>query len=350
MNGLFVGINSRGTTSQLRARTLQQLMPHLKWQVIDTDESFLNCFRWARTLAYRTRLGPAVRAVNQSVMKALSGNDFRAAWVDKGVCLYPETIAEIRRRSEKMVHYTPDTAFLKNHSRYFNATAGLYDLVVTTKSFELNSYRKLVPAEQLMLVTQSFDESLHYPRCSFAAKRPEATLIGLCEADRESCVRHLLNAGVSVAVGGRNWDRFLSKAGRTAGLRYLGPTVFGDEYAVALSGSQIGLGLLTRRFPELHTTRTFEIPACGTLLATPAASETRSLFSEEEAVFFEDYGELAGKLAQLMKTPELVERMATAGYRRVQEGGFTNRSVLTQILQRLEMIAGFSSRGVPEHR
>ena len=37
-------------------------------------------------------------------------------------------------------------------------------------------------------------------------------------------------------------------------------------------------GLLAKWVPELHTTRTFEIPACGTALVTERNSETALVF------------------------------------------------------------------------
>ena len=46
-----------------------------------------------------------------------------------------------------------------------------------------------------------------------------------------------------------------------------------EEYAKIISLSYFGLGLLSNWVPELHTTRTFEIPACNTCLITPKTIE-----------------------------------------------------------------------------
>lgn len=45
-------------------------------------------------------------------------------------------------------------------------------------------------------------------------------------------------------------------------------------------------GALSRRFPERHTTRTFEIPACGTVLITEWNEEI-SVFLGEKSVSME---------------------------------------------------------------
>jgi hypothetical protein len=169
--------------------------------------------------------------------------------------------------ASRLVYYTPDTSFLHNRSRFFNRTISLYDRVVTTKSLELSEFQRLLSPEKLILTTQSYDQRLHFPRVSFARKRPEAVMIGLCEPAREECVASLLDAGVPVRIGGRGWHGFLRRRQRDVNLFFEGDSVFGDHYAEVLSRASIGLGLVTRRFAELHTTRTFEIPACGTALA-----------------------------------------------------------------------------------
>lgn len=334
MRALYVGIQTPGTTSQLRAQTLLQLLPSASWTQIDTDVIFRRSNRLARSMWFRLKAGPAVTAVNRLVLQQLGTQSYDVSWIDKGVCLWPSTVRAIRERSAKMIYYTPDTSFLANRSRHFFATMSLYDLVVTTKSVEVADFQRRIPTDRLLLVTQSFDSRLHYPRCSFEQKRNEAVLVGLCEPDRERCVEQLLAAGVAVRVAGRGWARFLRRHAGHSLLYFEGEAVFGDQYAETLSRAKVGLGLITKRFSELHTTRTFEIPACGTALATERNAETKAVFRESEAIFFDNYADLASKVAHVICQPALLQAITTAGHERVHAGPFNNERVIRQVLTR----------------
>ena len=225
-----------------------------------------------------------------------------------------------------------DTSFLHNRSRFFERTIDLYDLIVTTKSPEISEFRRRVSTEKLLLTSQSYDSTLHYPRCSFAEKRHEAVLIGLSEPSREHTVLRLLQAGIPVRIGGRGWERFVQRCGSRLPLTYAGPAIFGHEYAVTLSSALLGLGMLTRRFPELHTTRTLEIPACGTALATPITSETRKFFQPNEAIFFENADDLVAKAIELWPRLDDLRSITEAGLARIRGGSFDNDSMIATVL------------------
>lgn len=332
-SAVYVGIRSPGTTSRLRCDALVRAVPNWTWSLIDTDAPFLAARRIWRSLAFRTRFGPAVTAINRHVLQNLPAAPVELIWVDKGVCLWPETVQHLRRLAKRLIYYTPDTSFLHNQSRFFNRTLALYDLVVTTKSQEVATFQRLIPPDRLLLVTQTYDRLLHYPRCSFADKRPEAVLIGLCEPSREECVATLLDGGIAVRIGGRGWEPFVRRHRGQRLLHYEGSGVFGEHYAQLLSSASVGLGLLTHRFVELHTTRTLEIPACGTVLATPRTPETTAMFGDHEALFYDTYDELATRIQDIISTPERLSELAAAGRKRVLAQPWDNDSLVRRIVQ-----------------
>lgn len=319
----------------MRADTLAKLLPGAEWTRVDTDQDFQPAARLLRSLAFRLKVGPLVAAINRRVAATIANCNFDLAWVDKGVYLWPRTLAGLRTKSEKLVHFTPDTAFHANRSRYFFRAAGNYDLLVTTKSFELDRYRALVGQDKLLLTTQAYDASLHQSPVAASTRRAVACFIGHCEPDREACMRVLLAAGVPLRLGGPGWDRFVAQHTGNAGLTYLGPGIFGTDYVAEYATSAIGLGLLSKRFPELHTTRTFEIPACGALLATERTADTSRFFNEDEALFFDDYEQLALRLTKMLERPGEIEATADRGHRRVLADGRDYASVLSGVLKRL---------------
>ncbi|HQX49781.1 MAG TPA: glycosyltransferase, partial [Planctomycetaceae bacterium] len=385
MKALFIGIQSAGTTSQRRADTLREIVSPCSWTMIDTGATFQRYPRWAQSMRFRLRSGPAVWAMNRMLLAELTNVSEQAAergvssspgsgflnvsemsddrqtrstthaelydiaWIDKGVCLWPQTVRKIRQLARKMVYYTPDTSFFANRSRFFEATASLYDLIVTTKLLELSSYEALVPRDRIALVTQSFDAKHHMSHCTFQKKRKEAVLIGLCEPDREQCVECLLSNGIAVRVGGIGWERLVRRHAGNDLLRYEGPRVFGEHYSNVISRASVGLGLLTKQFPELHTTRTFEIPACGTALATVRTSDTSQFFGEDEVIFFADYGELALRIKELMNDEHQLRAVTEAGTRRVQSGDFSNERVLRKVLSLVGISCASELPRIPAH-
>lgn len=332
---LYVGIRTPGTTSRLRSDALIRAMPQACWSQVDTDVPFSSAFRVWRSLAFRLRWGPAVHVMNQYVLDRLPTEPLDLVWVDKGVCLWPTTVLRLRQLARHMVYYTPDTSFLHNRSRFFEKTLHLYDRVVTTKSLELPEFRRRVDAGKLILTTQSYDQRLHFPRVPFEEKRPEAVLIGLCEDSREDCVARLLAAGVPVRIGGRGWESFLRRHQRDVNLFFEGDAVFGDHYAEVLSRASVGLGLVTRRFSELHTTRTFEIPACGTALATERNAEVDRVFGTGDAVFFTDFADLSRQCVRLLQQPAELREVTERGQRKVQQFGCHNEALVRQVLEPL---------------
>ena len=117
--------------------------------------------------------------------------------------------------------------------------------------------------------------------------------------------------------------------------------VLGEEYAAAVSSSIMSPGLLrTTLYPDQHTTRTFEIPACGSMLIAERTAEHESFFDEDlEAVFFDEEEELIEKAAYYAKRPDLQEKIAAAGYQRCITSGYSYterlRPVVAKVASRL---------------
>jgi hypothetical protein len=333
MKAAYVGILTNGSTSRMRAERLRELTPGVEWTWMDTDPPLISKSRISQSLAYRFKTGSGVSAINAAVNDWARDKSFDLVWIDKAIFLWPETVQIIRNASRRLVHFTPDAAFVVNRSRHFEETLKLFDLLVTTKSFEVDQYRARLQRDTLMVTTQGFDAGMHYPRRRNGERKLETVFVGLAEPDRESCVATLLGNDIPVRLAGRGWARFLQRWKKSSNLLFEGEDAFGDDYARLLSESWVGLGLLSKRFPELHTTRTFEIPACGAVLATERNRETEQFFNPDEALFFSGYEDLAGKISELFaQGTGTLEAMANAGKRRVARDARDYSSILSRIL------------------
>ena len=334
MRAAYIGILTPGTTSRLRADCLRTLTSTWTWDWIDTNGPMQQSAHLWRSMAFRLKIGPVLERINALVSGQVRDENYDLVWVDKGVFLRLDTLRHVRKQATRLVHFTPDTAFHANKSRHHRATMGLYDLLVTTKSFEVESYRRYVDGDKILLTTQGYDSALHFPRVEDSQRRRETVFIGLAEPDREHCIAQLLQMEIPVRLAGYGWRRFLRRFERSPYLTFEGKTIHGEAYADLLSRAWVGLGLLSKRFPEQHTTRTFEIPACGAILASEQTRETARFFETTEALFFRDYVELACKVKDLFGTGgiESLATMAHAGRQRVLADGRDYNHILSAIL------------------
>jgi spore maturation protein CgeB len=114
--------------------------------------------------------------------------------------------------------------------------------------------------------------------------------------------------------------------------------VYGDDYARALTGARIGIGFLRRSWPDQHTTRTFEIPACGSLLLADRTDEHREFFEEgKEAEFFGTEEELVDKAEYYSRKDADRLRLAGAGYQRCIRGKYSYIHRLHAVLSSLNL-------------
>jgi spore maturation protein CgeB len=98
--------------------------------------------------------------------------------------------------------------------------------------------------------------------------------------------------------------------------------VWDEDYVRVLNGAKIGLGLLTHLAPDESTTRTFEIPACGTMLLAERSREHSELFEEgKEAEFFTSDGEMQEKIRWYLSHERERNQIAAAGREKVVKSG-----------------------------
>lgn len=337
MRLLYIGQYSEGTTSRMRAEALQRITSPAVFEVIDTHIPFYRCHPVWRSLAFRYKTGKVIWDTNRYILDQLAGQ-YDAIWVDKAVFLTKSTTERLKNSSNLLLHYTPDTAFKENRSHYFYRSLPLYDFIITTKSFDIPHYLDYITREQLIFIPQGYNKQLHYPRHTFREKEKHVVFIGLFEPSRAEAIRTLLRYDIPVLVAGKKWSSFVSRH-QGSSLTYLGDRLLSDNYVRAISGAYFSLGLLSKRFPELHTTRTFEIPACGTALVTEHNKEISKFFTEEEVIYFQDYQDMAEKIQYYFKNESALEALTTRGVEKVRMGGYDYENQLSEICQSTGIIS-----------
>ena len=334
MKALYIGHYDVGTTSRMRGEYLRKLLPAYDFLTINTDVPINATPKLLRSMGWRYKKGPLIRNINNHILKELNGNfEFDLVWIDKGVFIDPEIIHTLKKNSRKLVHFTPDPAFTYHRSKLFYDALGLYDYCITTKSFEIESYKKY--GVKTIFCTQGYDPELHKPHHRFHEKNG-VVFIGHKEDERELILSELVEKNIRVTVAGNHWDKFAFRRKHKSNLVYKGKGIFGNDYAQEISAALIGLGLLSRWIPELHTTRTFEIPACKTALVTEHNPEIGSVFSDEEVIYYDDPDEAITKIEYYLGKKDRLIPFTENGYKKVTAGGYSYSEILSKILKQID--------------
>lgn len=344
---LFLGELSVGQTTRMRMRALQRMGFDVRG--VDTVEPWKRAGWLARQVQRRAEFGPVVDKINDAVASAAREFQPKWVWAEKQEHLRPETVLALRRGGARCIHFTPDPYFSLawKRTRLMDAAIREFDALVYCKRYEEASFR--VVADELVYMPLGFCDEAHRPIMEMAPPTCDVSFLGGWEPRRQALLGLLARTGVGVRIWGRSWDCFRDgrwTLRRTMILRQLaggqpfqiqydpdiadcvmGDELYGDEYAAALSSGRLSIGFLRTICPDQHTTRTFEIPACGALLLADRSEEHLEYFDEgREAEFFSSPEECLDKALYYVRNPNQASKVAEAGRMRCLRSGYDYRS------------------------
>ena len=336
MRVLYIAQYNDGSTSGMRGEYLKQILGGSEFKVINTDVPMAQTQRLFKSVGWRFKTGPFISNINNYILKSLNGDfEFDLVWIDKGVFIKPLVVELIRKKSKKLVHFTPDPAFTYHRSRLFYEALPFYDICVTTKSFEIKDYETY--GVKTIFCTQGFDPKLHKPYHN-TIEKDGVVFIGHREEDREEVIAKLIEGGIRVIVAGNHWEKLARRYSNRNNLVYRGKGIYGDEYAKTISSAKIGLGFLSKWIPELHTTRSFEIPACGTALVTESTTETRDIYETNEVIFFDRPDQVPDLVQYYLAHNEELNMLAENGHRKVVGGGYSYFEIMEKLVSKINPI------------
>jgi len=333
MKVLYIGQYTLGTTSRMRGEALKAIIKPTIFEVIDANIPFYKAHRLLRSFGFRYKKGPLINNINKYIVAALKEEAYDLIWVDKAVFVTPKTTALLRSKAAKLVHFTPDPAFTFHKSKLFLKSLPYYDFLVTTKSYELEHYYKYIKTEKVLYATQGFDAKLHKPSKHPFSKKEGFVFIGHYEDQRAVVLEKLLQNDIKITLAGIKWYQFAKKHQNNPNLIYLGNGVYGEDYVKTLQKAKMAWGALSKWVPELHTTRTFEIPACGTALVTERNTETQLFFKDDEAIFYTNENDLIEKITFFMNNDKPLEVLTKKGTSRAVTNAYDYNSILNAILK-----------------
>jgi spore maturation protein CgeB len=360
MKILFLGQIGFGQTSLMRMRAFERRGHTVRG--VHTEEPWTRASWLKRQVQRRLQRGSVVDEINRSILER--AREFRPnlVWAEKQEFLRAETIGELWKLDARCVHFTPDPYFSVDWKRtqLMDKAMGAFDALVYCKSYERKQYEML--GKPVVYMPLGYCDEVHRPLPSKDARWSCAVgFLGGWEPRRERLLHTVAAAGVDIKIWGGYWDflrdgewtlrrhiilRQLSGGDRFRFHRdalltraHQGGEVYEDDYARALTGSKIGIGFLRKAWPDQHTTRTFEIPACGSLLLADRTEEHQEFFEEgKEAEFFASSEELLEKTKFYCSNESARKRIAEGGYKRCREGKYSYMHRLSAALDALARV------------
>jgi spore maturation protein CgeB len=348
---LFVGYLGRGQTSGMRCEALRRLGHDVA--SVDVGSVWRGASYPSRQLQQLTLHGPRIDALNAAVLNAADLHRPNLVWAEKQEYLRPATLKRLGLDGAATLHYTPDPYFSLSWKRtsLTDECLPLYDVVVVTKRYELQSYASH-GCSHVIYSPLGYDPVGHAPPAHSSGYSRDVVFVGGWEPRRERLLAAAKQAAKSVSIWGYGWSIALEprtnplralRLGRLAPAHrvYLGKPsahlepaiqagegrngeIYEEAYSRAIAGSRIALGLLREVCPDQHTTRTFEIPAIGGFMLADRSQEHMEFFEEGlEAEFFGSDDEYLDKLKFYLANEEVRGRVARAGHERCMRSGYS---------------------------
>jgi hypothetical protein len=361
MKILFVGQLGEGQTTRMRMEVLRELGHDII--PLDSQKGW-NVVPYAvRRLQQKFARGPVVSKLNADVLTLAKEHKPDLLWGEKQEYLLPETLRQIQGAGTKLLHFTPDPYFTLSwkRTRLMDACMPIFDFVVTSKQYEMEEYERV--CRRVIYMPLGYAEAVHRPISPTdpvlrQAHNSDVGFLGGWEPRREELLDAVAQTGCDLKIWGYAWDhlvdgkwtprralRLKSLAGRDAFRIYKnerltaalqGGEVYGDAYAWALSGARISVGFLRHVCPDQHTTRTFEIPACGSMMIADRTDEHQQFFEEgKEAEFFSSREELVEKVRFYLDNETARAEIALNGYKRCIDSEYSYCRRLSKVLLQL---------------
>ncbi len=275
--------------------------------------------------------------IRRYVLSQVKGRSFDFVLVDHGELLDGATVAALKKIGGVVANYNQDNPYVSRDRqkwRLFLKALPNYDLVATHRISSAEGAAR-AGARRVLLVREAADEAVHRPielsdedRARFSS---DVAFIGTWMPERGPFMLRLVERGVPLRIYGARWNK-APEYERLQQHIVLG-NLDGDDYVKAIRGASIAIGLLSKGNADLHTTRSFEIPAIGTLFCAERTTDHLEMYKDgEEAIFFDSPEECADLCMSLLAQPERIKRIAAAGLARVRQNGDFNEKLLTKII------------------
>ncbi len=339
MKILYIGLD--GGTCRQRRFALERMGHELF--VVDPYAA-LPLRRWSHGWSIKTGALGMGGFVRRGVLSAIGARQFDLVLVDNGELIDPAMVRALKQRAPAVVLFNLDHPFSPRDAPRWSLllrALPLYDLFATPRKPTADAARA-AGIRNVMQMDFAADEMVHRPiRLDDADKTrfaSDVVFVGTWMPERGPILKRLIERGVPLRIYGSRWR----KAPEYADLapHIVDGEMVGNDYAKALQGAKIAIGLLSKGNEDLHTTRSMEIPAMGVLLCAERTSDHMAMYEDgAEAVFWDDPDECADRCLELLANPGKISRIAAAGRQRVLKNRAFNEPLMARVLSEALAVA-----------
>lgn len=263
-------------------------------------------------------------------------NDYNAIIIIKGNHIFPISIylARFYCKKSPIISWSLDNMIKKhNSSFFFRYSIPLYDIIYTTKSNTINLFKNL-KSRRVEFITQAFSKFEHYPDDYSKDYDYGILFIGSPEDDRIEKLKFLSEKNIKVNVFGNGWEKYDLK--NYSNIKIHNRPLLDSDFRKSISSSKISLNFLRKINDDIHTSRTFEIPACGGFMISERSNEHSEFFTEDnEAVYFDGSEELYQKVLLYLDNEKLREKIRLNGLKKIKILNNTYCEMTKKILENL---------------
>jgi spore maturation protein CgeB len=249
------------------------------------------------------------------------------------------SLRELGSAGVRCINYLTDDPWNRAHyAQWFFQALPHYNWVFSTRRANLDDLRKLgcphvahMPFAydpEWCFPDPPIDQAIDRARGDVRDQPDDIVFAGSGDRDRIPYLSALVRAGFRVGLYGAFWDRYRETRGLSRG--QAGPAAVRS----ALGKGKVALCLVRRANRDGHVMRTFEVPAAGACMLAEDTDEHREILGEEgcNVLYFDSIPSMIEKTRWLLDRPEERQRLATAAYRHITQGGNTYGDRLVQML------------------
>lgn len=272
--------------------------------------------------------------------KYIDNQNFDICYIDGGEWVTPKVIQLLRQYSNAVINYNIDDPYGSRdgaRSKAYRKSVPDYDLIVVVREENINEAKRL-GAKNVMHVYRAADELSHAPRQLTVQDHlqwdSEVLFLGTWMPERGPFLLSLIQQGVPLTIRGARWQ----KAPEWPLLKHYwkGGSIAGDDYAKAIQCAKVNIGLLSKGNRDLHTTRSSEIPAIGSLFCAERTRDHLAMYQEGvEALFWKDANECAEMCKFALENEARRQTIAQAGRERLKKNGHYNERISEKIIEKV---------------